>query len=101
MGHQYQDQQPDNRRLRIWVQGRLGEHFTQGLDGVDQQDVADGTMLSGDLIDQSRLHSVLDHLRRLGIEVLRFEVDPLQPSSVTPGVEHQEPTDPNRSEEEQ
>jgi len=53
----------------------LDEQFSNGLEGIEQQDVRSGTVLVGHAFDQSRLHSVLDYLRRLGIEVIRFEVD--------------------------
>ncbi len=64
------------RRFRIWVLGRLDESFGEGLVGVEQEDLPAGTMLSGTVVDQSQLHGTLDLLRDLGIEVLRFEVDP-------------------------
>ena len=64
------------RRFRIWVLGRLDESFGEGLVGVEQEDLSAGTMLSGTVVDQSQLHGTLDLLRDLGIEVLRFEVDP-------------------------
>ena len=76
MEHQQDDGQPGIRRFRIWVQGRLDEGFGEGLAGVEQEDLPAGTMLSGALLDQSQLHSTLDLLRDLGIDVLRFEVDP-------------------------
>ena len=62
--------------FRIWVLGRLDEGFAESLAGVEQVDVPAGTMLSGEVIDRSQLHSTLDLLRDLGIDVLRFEVDP-------------------------
>jgi hypothetical protein len=64
------------RRFRIWVLGRLDESFGEGLVGVEQEDLPAGTMLSGTVVDQSQLLGTLDLLRDLGIEVLRFEVDP-------------------------
>ena len=64
------------RRFRIWVNGRLDEGFSRGLVEIEQEDVPAGTILSGAVIDQSQLHSTLDLLRDLGIDVLRFEVDP-------------------------
>ena len=76
MEHERKDGHPGTRRFRIWVQGRLDEGFSEGLAGIEQQDVPAGTMLSGVLLDQSQLHSTLDLLRSLGIDVLRFEVDP-------------------------
>ena len=76
MEHQQHDCHPGTRRFRIWVQGRLDEGFSEGLDGIDQEVVPPGTVLSGELVDQAQLHGTLDLLRDLGIDVLRFEVDP-------------------------
>ena len=67
------------RCFRIWVQGRLDEGFVEGLSGIEQTDVPAGTMLSGALLDQSQVHGLLDLLRGLGIDVLRFEIDPPPP----------------------
>ena len=75
MEQHHQDSQDGGRRFRIWVDGRLDERFSDGLEGIEQQEGPLGTMLSGRGLDQSRLHGILDHLRKLGIEVLRFEVD--------------------------
>ncbi len=76
MKHEQNGGHPGTRRFRIWVQGRLDEGFSEGLDGVDQEVVPAGTILSGALVDQSQLHGTLELLRDLGIDVLRFEVDP-------------------------
>jgi hypothetical protein len=62
------------RRFRILVAGRLGEGFAAGLDAeITQEDSADGTLLIGELRDQSHLYGILDQLRQLGVDVLRFE----------------------------
>jgi hypothetical protein len=64
----------DKRHFRIWVAGRLAAGFAAGMEGgIEQTDTEDGTVLDGELVDQAHLHGVLDELRRLGIEVLRFE----------------------------
>lgn len=76
MEQKQQDGDRGTKRFRIWVQGRLDEGFSEGLVGLEQQDVPTGTMLSGALLDQSQLHSALDLLRNLGIDVLRIEADP-------------------------
>lgn len=71
--HKRADQRK-RRQFRIWVAGRLDEGFANGLDGrVEQHDTSEGTALTGDYVDQSHLHGILDHLRRLGVEVIRFE----------------------------
>ena len=76
MEHEEKNRDRGARGFRIWVQGRLDEGFTEGLAGIEQEDVPAGTMLSGPLLDQSQMHSILDLLRSLGIDVLRFEIDP-------------------------
>ncbi len=76
MEHEQTDDHPETRGFRIWVEGRLNEGFSEGLAGIEQEDVPAGTMLHGEMLDQSQLHSTLDLLRGLGIDVLRFEVDP-------------------------
>ncbi len=76
MEPQHHDRPPGDRRFRIWVHGRLDEDFYRGLTGIQQEAIPAGTVLSGELLDQSQLHSTLDLLRSLGIEVVRFEVDP-------------------------
>ena len=90
MEHERNGGRPGDRCFRIWVQGRLEEGFSEGLAGIEQNDVPSGTMLSGALLDQSHLHSTLDLLRDLGIDVLRFEVDPSQPPTSTDCSEHVE-----------
>ena len=83
MEHEQSDCPPGTRRFRIWVQGRLAEGFSEGLAGIDQVIVPSGTVLSGALLDQSQLYGTLDLLRDLGIDVLRFEVDPPATDPVT------------------
>ena len=85
MEHRHPNGDLVTRRFRIWVVGRLGRGFSEGLPGIEQKDVPEGTMLTGAAFDQSYLHSTLDLLRNLGIEVLRFEVDP-PPTDRTTGL---------------
>ena len=97
MGHDHQDGGVDTRRFRIWVDGRLDEGFSEGLAGIEQEDVAAETMLSGALVDQAQLHGTLDLLRSLGIDVLRFEVDPPRsPGSICPAETVESPGEPLR-----
>ena len=96
-----QESQQGRRRFRIWVAGRLGESFAGGFDGVEQEDGAEGTTLSGEMIDQSHVHGILDRLRRLGVEVLRFEIyRPDGRGPPPPGVESPEPGEVLRVEDE-
>ncbi len=68
------DDLPAQSCFRIWVDGRLAEHFAESLDGIEQRDDQSGTVLSGDYLDDAHLSGVLDQLRRMGIRVHRFEI---------------------------
>jgi hypothetical protein len=92
MEHDHEDGGLGTRRFRIWVQGRLDERFAEGLAGIEQEDVSAGTMLSGELLDQAQFHGTLDLLRSLGIDVLRFEVDPPRARSSTGPTQSEEAT---------
>lgn len=91
-----QESQAGQRRFRIWIVGRLSDGFTDGINGnngIEQaHDEAGNTRLTGDLIDQSHIHGILDKLRRLGLEVLRFEV--YQPDDQEPPPTAPEPPEP-------
>ena len=88
MGRDDQGRQGAPQQFRIWVRGRLNERFSEGLAGVEQEDIPAGTMLYGETLDQSQMHSTLDLLRDLGIEVVRFEMDP------PPSLRGEPPTSP-------
>ena len=46
MGRDDQDQPGSRQHFRIWVEGRLDERFSEGLLGIEQEDVPAGTMLT-------------------------------------------------------
>lgn len=49
------------------------ESVTAGIGEDIEQHTAKGeNLLTGPLVDQSRLHGILDHVRQLGVEVLRL-----------------------------
>lgn len=66
---------PKNKRFTIWVAGRLSEGFAEDIGAVSQLDADGDTALTGQLVDQSQIYGILDRLRQLGIEVVRFETD--------------------------
>ena len=65
--------QPNRRRFSIRVAGRLSADLVEDLGGASGHDPAGGTTLTGEFVDQSQIYGILDRLRQLGIEVLRFE----------------------------
>ena len=66
----------EQRWFRVWVDGRLTERFSDGLPDVAQEDGSDGSILIGRFVDMAHLRSMIDYLLGLGIDILRFEVDP-------------------------
>ena len=81
------------RCFRIWVDGRLSEHFAAGMPGMEQRDEEGGTVLSGAYVDESHLRGVLDRLSDLGIGIRRLEVDDAEPTTAArqPDVSTQDP----------
>lgn len=61
------------KRFSISVAGRLSNSPVEDIGGVARDDEDGGTVLTGELVDQSQIYGILDRLRQLGIEVLRFE----------------------------
>ena len=70
--------QPNRRRFSIRVAGRLSADLAEDFGGAASHHPAGGTTLTGEFVDQSQIYGILDRLRQLGIEVLRFEI--YQPS---------------------
>ena len=66
----------EQRWFRVWVAGRLTGRFSDGLPDVAQEDGSDGSILIGRFVDMAHLRSIIDYLLGLGIEIVRFEVDP-------------------------
>jgi hypothetical protein len=67
-------------RYDIVINGELGARFAAAFSGMTIR-AADGqTHITGDVLDQSHMHGILDRIRDLGIELV----------SVTPLVEEPE-----------
>jgi hypothetical protein len=64
-----------HRRFHISVRGQLRDGFAETIGAVEQVDLDGTTTLSGELRDQSQLHGMLERLRDLGVDILRFETD--------------------------
>jgi hypothetical protein len=83
--------QPNRRRFSIRVAGRLSADLAEDLGGAAGHHPAGCTTLTGEFVDQSQIHGILDRLRQLGIEVLRFE-------TYQPGSANQSPAAPSNEE---
>jgi hypothetical protein len=58
---------------RITIGGRLSERFVSAIDGMRAEPAACGTVLVGDVVDQTQLYGLLNRLRDLGLELVRVE----------------------------
>lgn len=59
--------------VRIFVRGQIDPEWTSWFEGFEIHSVEDGTMLRGDIIDQSALYGVLAKLRDLGLELISVQ----------------------------
>ena len=80
----------------IRVKGHLDGRWSEWFDGLAIANVEDGdAVLSGDIVDQSALHGVLQKVRDTGLELVSvLEVEPNRPSG--PNKPHEEPTPSER-----
>lgn len=60
-------------RYKIVVRGELGEHFAAGFEGMALRAESGRTVLVGEVVDQSHLHSLLERVRDFGLELLQVE----------------------------
>jgi hypothetical protein len=62
-------------RYEIVVRGELSTRVAQGWEGMDLMKVEDGqtTLLAGEVVEQSQLRGLLDHLSDFELELLSFK----------------------------
>jgi hypothetical protein len=70
-----------NKTYRIVVRAEIGERFAAAFEGM-KVSVAEGqTIITGEVIDQSHLHGILDRINALGLELV--SVQPEEPQGAT------------------
>jgi hypothetical protein len=57
-------------RYEITVRGRLSDTLLAAFDGLTAEPSAAGTVLRGEIVDQSALYGVLERIESLGLELL-------------------------------
>ena len=67
------------RAYRIVVCAELGERFAAAFEGMKVRSAGGQTVITGEVIDQSHLHGVLDRINDLGLELVS-----VQPASEVP-----------------
>lgn len=63
------------RQYRLVVRGELGEPFGFLFEGMQMDRVAGTTVLTGNVIDQTHLHGLLQRIQELGLELV--SIDPV------------------------
>jgi hypothetical protein len=57
-------------KYEIVVRGELGERFASAFGGMTIHAESRYTRITGEVVDQSQLHGLLDRIRALGIELV-------------------------------
>src|SRR5215212_9879833 len=64
---------------RIVVRSELSRRYAPAFEGMEMETKAEQTILTGEIIDQSHLHGVLDRIGALGLELVSVECMPQEP----------------------
>ena len=68
-----------SKAYRIVVRAEIGERFAAAFEGMDVRIAEGRTIITGEVVDQSHLHGILDRIHALGLELVS-----LQPVSEEP-----------------
>jgi hypothetical protein len=66
-----------NKTYRIVVRPEIGERFAAAFEGMEVSVAQGQTIITGEVIDQSHLHGILDRINGLGLELV--SVQPEEP----------------------
>ena len=58
---------------QIVVRGRISERYATAFDGMEMETKSGQTILTGEIIDNSHLHGILDRIIALGLELVSVE----------------------------
>ena len=61
------------RRYRLVLRGELGEPFGFLFQGMQMDQVAGTTVLTGRVIDQAHLHGLIQRTQELGLELISIQ----------------------------
>ena len=69
----------------IWVKGHLDGRWSEWFDGLTIANVENGdALLSGEIVDQSALHGVLNKVRDLGLPLMAVSTIRSMPEGLRP-----------------
>jgi hypothetical protein len=61
---------------RIVVRGELSRRYAAAFEGMELETETSRTVLTGEVIDQTRLHGILDRISGLGLDLVSVESCP-------------------------
>jgi hypothetical protein len=70
---------PKNKAYRIVVGAEIGERFAAAFEGMEVKIAEGRTTITGEVIDQSHLHGILDRINALGLELVSVQPVPEEP----------------------
>jgi hypothetical protein len=65
-----------NKAYRIVVRAEIGERFAATFEGMEIKIAEGRTTITGEVIDQSHLHGILDRINALGLELVSVQPVP-------------------------
>ena len=67
------------KTYRIVVRAEIGDRFAAAFEGMEVKIAQGRTIITGDVIDQSHLHGILDRINALGLELVSVQPEPEEP----------------------
>jgi hypothetical protein len=67
---------PKNKAYRIVVGAEIGARFAAAFEGMEVKIAEGRTTITGEVIDQSHLHGILDRINALGLELVSVQPVP-------------------------
>ena len=64
---------PKNKAYRIVVRAEIGQRFALAFEGMEVKISEGRTIITGEVIDQSHLHGILDRINALGLELVSVQ----------------------------
>ena len=61
---------------QIVVRGEISERYATAFEGMEMESKSGRTVLTGEIIDNSHLHGILDRIIALGLELVSVESMP-------------------------
>ena len=67
------------KAYRIVVRAEIGERFAAAFEGMEVKISEGRTIITGEVVDQSHLHGILDRINALGLELVSVQPVPEEP----------------------